>query len=278
LAGHTLKERLGTMSQNNRRRRNKKDRKKSGIFSTILLVIAIGVFIFSAYKLLNIYLEYKKGSDEYDKIQKLAITKDKDSDGEDTEGDAFKVDFDALKKINEDTAAWIRFDEPSEINYPVVQGRDNSEYLKRTFEANDNKLGTLFIDAENKNDFSDRNTFIYGHNMKNGTMFAQLKKYQEKSFWEQYPYFYIYTPDGKVGTYQIFSVGVVGDVSDNYQKVFASDEEYLNYLNLAVQSSMYDTGVKLSAESKIVSLSTCTNVKDEERILVQGVRISESVQ
>lgn len=269
------------MGENNRRyRRKKKEKAKGGLISTIILVIAVGVFIFSAYKLLNIYLEYKKGSDEYDKIQKLAIIKDENTEDQDGGAgeDGFKVDFNALKGINEDTAAWIRFDEPSEINYPVVQGRDNSEYLKRTFEANDNKLGTLFIDAENKNDFSDRNTFIYGHNMKNGTMFAQLKKYQEKSFWEKYPFFYIYMPDGKVATYQIFSVGVVGDVSDNYQKVFTSDEEYLNYLNLALGSSMYNTGIQLTTESKIVSLSTCTNEKEEERILVQGVRVSETVQ
>lgn len=268
------------MSQNDRRRsRRKKEKSKSGVLSTILLLAAIGVFIFSAYQLLGIYLEYKKGSDEYDKIQKLAVKENKDTEEEDSAGgNAFMVDFNTLKSINEDTVAWIRFDKPSEINYPVVQGSDNSEYLRRTFEANDNKLGTLFVDAENKGDFSDRNTFIYGHNMKNGTMFAQLKKYQEKSFWEQYPYFYIYTPDGKVGTYQIFSVGVVGDISENYQKVYASDEEYLNYLNLALQSSMYDTGIQLTTESKIVSLSTCTNVKEEERILVQGVRVSETVQ
>lgn len=257
--------------------KEEKPKKKSGMLSTILLIIAVLVFLGSGYQLLKIYLEYKKGSDEYDKIQKLAVEKGKD-EGEQTDENSFKVDFETLKGINEDVAAWIRFDEPSEINYPVVQGKDNSEYLRRTFEANDNKLGTLFVDADNKGDFTDRNTFIYGHNMKNGTMFAQLKKYKEKSFWEQYPYFYIYTPDGKVGTYQIFSAGVVGDVSDNYRKEYVSDEDYLNYLNLALQSSMYDTGIQLSADSQIVSLSTCTNVKEEERILVQGVKIRETVQ
>ena len=188
----------------------------------------------------------------------------------------FQVDFDRLKEINPDTIAWIRFEEPSAISYPVVQGTDNSKYLKATFRANDNKLGAIFADYESAPDFTDRNTFIYGHNLKvGGEMFSQLLEYQSEDFYKAHPYFYIYTPDGKTRTYQIFSAGVVKDTADNYQKEFASDEEFLQYLQLAKSSSAYNTGVEVTKDSLLVSLSTCTNVREDERFLVQGVLIKE---
>ena len=78
---------------------------------------------------------------------------------------------------------------------------DNNEYLTKTFSANDNKLGAIFMDMRNQNDFSDRNTFIYGHNMKvGGEMFSQLNEYASEDFYKAHPYFYIYTPDGKTRT------------------------------------------------------------------------------
>lgn len=76
--------------------------------------------------------------------------------------------------------AWIRFDEPAVINYPVVQGSDNSEYLSKTFKGYDNTVGTIFVNAYNHADFNDRNTIIYGHYMYNGTMFNELEQYHEK--------------------------------------------------------------------------------------------------
>lgn len=192
------------MAEENRKKHHRGRKKKKGgsnIVSNIILVIAIVVFAVSAYKLYGIFSEYNKGDKEYQKIQDLVINTDKKDD---TKEETFSVDFEKLLEMNSDVVGWIRFDEPSEINYPVVQGRDNEEYLKRTFEANTNKLGTLFVDVNNPGDFSGRNTFIYGHNMKNGSMFAQLLKYKDDSFYKEHPYFYIYTPDGKVRTYEIF--------------------------------------------------------------------------
>ena len=192
------------MAEENKKKHHRGRRKKKGgsnIVSNIILVIAIVVFAVSAYKLYGIFSEYNKGDKEYQKIQDLVINTEKKDD---TKEETFSVDFEKLLEMNSDVVGWIRFDEPSEINYPVVQGRDNEEYLKRTFEANTNKLGTLFVDVNNPGDFSGRNTFIYGHNMKNGSMFAQLLKYKDDSFYKEHPYFYIYTPDGKVRTYEIF--------------------------------------------------------------------------
>lgn len=263
------------MAEENKKKHHRGRRKKKGgsnIVSNIILVIAIVVFAVSAYKLYGIFSEYNKGDKEYQKIQDLVINTEKKDD---TKEEAFSVDFEKLLEMNSDVVGWIRFDEPSEINYPVVQGRDNEEYLKRTFEANTNKLGTLFVDVNNPGDFSGRNTFIYGHNMKNGSMFAQLLKYKDDSFYKQHPYFYIYTPDGKVRTYEIFSAGVVKDTSDSYIMDYADDAAFQTYIDYIKQQSAYPTSAEVTTASKIVSLSTCTNVRDDERFLVHGVMIKE---
>lgn len=263
------------MAEENKKKHHQGRRKKKGgsnIVSNIILVIAIVVFAVSAYKLYGIFSEYNKGDKEYQKIQDLVINTEKKDD---TKEEAFSVDFEKLLEMNSDVVGWIRFDEPSEINYPVVQGRDNEEYLKRTFEANTNKLGTLFVDVNNPGDFSGRNTFIYGHNMKNGSMFAQLLKYKDDSFYKEHPYFYIYTPDGKVRTYEIFSAGVVKDTSDSYIMDYADDAAFQTYIDYIKQQSAYPTSAEVTTASKIVSLSTCTNVRDDERFLVHGVMIKE---
>lgn len=263
------------MAEENKKKHHRGRRKKKGgsnIVSNIILVIAIVVFAVSAYKLYGIFSEYNKGDKEYQKIQDLVINTEKKDD---TKEETFSVDFEKLLEMNSDVVGWIRFDEPSEINYPVVQGRDNEEYLKRTFEANTNKLGTLFVDVNNPGDFSGRNTFIYGHNMKNGSMFAQLLKYKDDSFYKEHPYFYIYTPDGKVRTYEIFSAGVVKDTSDSYIMNYADDAAFQTYIDYIKQQSAYPTSAEVTTASKIVSLSTCTNVRDDERFLVHGVMIKE---
>jgi len=267
------------MGNNGGRHGRKYEKKTKGqMISNIILVIAIGVFLFSGYKLYEIFSEYNKGTTEYDNIQELVIQKKPIQDSEEETGEvAFTVDFEKLKEINSEVVAWIRFEEPSQISYPVVKGPDNSKYLKTTFEGNTNAAGTLFVDVDNSGDFTDRNTFVYGHNMKNGSMFGQLRKYKNKDFGKEHPYFYIYTPDGKEVKYQIFAVCIVEDTSRSYTRFYNNDEEYLDYLNYLKSIARYDTGAEVNAESKIVSLSTCTNVSETQRLLVHGVKIGETV-
>ena len=177
---------------------------------------------------------------------------------------------------NPDTVAWLRFDQPSIISYPVVKSADNNEYLTKTFSANDNKLGAIFMDMRNQNDFSDRNTFIYGHNMKvGGEMFSQLNEYASEDFYKAHPYFYIYTPDRKTRTYEVFSARVVKDSAEVYNLNITTDEEFEAYLAECKSTSNYVTSPGVDRNSKIVSLSTCTNVNEDERFLLQGVLIKE---
>ena len=263
--GHKSKGTPGTESRRPGGKKSKKKRTAFDAVSTVVLIAAVCVFVFSLYQLVIMLVPYYTGSKEYDEIRDLAVTSDADGGG-------FSVDFDVLMKENPDTIGWIRFDEPAVINYPVVKSADNEDYLTKTFTENDNKLGAIFVDYRNSSDFSDRNTFIYGHNMRVGEqMFSQLKNYRDEEYGKKYPYFYIYTPSGEVRTYTIFSAGVVDARSDNYKIEYASDEEYQEYLDLCLESSLYDFGVEVNTDSQIVSLSTCTSVTENERFLVHGV-------
>lgn len=258
--------------------------KKGNIIWTIVLIIAIIVFLFSAYKLITIFAEYYAGEKEYESILEEVVSVEvveekgeEENASETKEKVVYKVDFDKLLSTNKETVGWIRFEQPEIISYPVVKGEDNDKYLKTTFEGKKNGSGAIFMDSANSGDFSDRNTFIYGHNMKNGSMFGLLREYKKKSFCEENPFFYIYTPDGREVKYQVFAVCIVEDTADSYQKIYGSDEEYLDYLKHVQSISRYDMGVELTSESQIVSLSTCTNVTETQRLLVHGVKVSETM-
>ena len=247
------------------KKKKKQKRAAFDIISGTILIVAVCVFVFSLYQLVMMLIPYHTGGKEYEEIQDLAITADSDGTG-------FSVDFDALLEINPDTIAWIRFDEPSIINYPVVKSADNNEYLTKTFAENDNKLGAIFMDMRNSSDFSDRNTIIYGHHLNvSPDMFSRLHLYEDEEFCKEHPDFYIYTPDGKVRTYTVFSAGVVNAAADNYDIEFASDEEFEQYIELCRESSNYQVDVDVNAQSQIISLSTCTGDQRDERFLLQGV-------
>lgn len=257
---------------------SKRKKKKGGkgpvqqILYTALLLAAICVFVYSAYQLIMQLIPYYTGGKEYARVKETAITVDNKAKDK---GDGFKVDFAALMKLNPDTVGWIRFDEPSIISYPIVKSADNADYLTKTFTANDNKLGAIFEDMRSSPGFTDRNTFIYGHNLKvGGEMFSQLSDYAKEDFCKKHPYFYIYTPGGKL-TYKVFSAATVKDTAENYNLSYPTDEDFMDYLQICKSSSNYKVDAELNAQSRIVSLSTCTNVKEDERFLLQGVLVDE---
>lgn len=245
--------------------KRKQRKRKGSVLTWIILAAAVCVLSFSAFQLYKILSSYKKGTDEYKKIQDLVINQEEE----------FTVDFEKLREMNPDVVAWIRFEEPEVISYPVVHSKDNQEYLTKTFGYVENSYGTLFVDMENAGDFSDKNTFIYGHRMNNGSMFGKLEEYAEKSFCEEHPYFYIYTPDGYERKYRVFSAGVVKSTSDSYKKVYNSDEEYERYIEKIRAESNYQIDISVTAQSQIVSLSTCTAAGNEDRFLIHAVRVSE---
>ncbi len=263
------------MAQRNRRRRRRR-RRQSHWLSNIILAISLAVFCIAAFQLLRIGKGYLDGRKEYDRIRDLVIT-DPDQD-EKGEKDQFTVDFDRLLEMNEDTVGWIRFHpEPSIINYPIVQGKDNQEYLHQTFSAQENTLGTIFLNVDNHSDFNDVHSIIYGHRMRDGSMFRHLQDYEEKEFWEENPYFYIYTPDGRKITYHIYAAARIVDSEENYQTVFENGEEFRQFIDMTKKQALYDTGVEVTSLDQIVTLSTCTSASDEHRFVVRAVKESEDL-
>lgn len=260
------------------KKRRRKKKQQMDTLSLVLLLVAVVVFCFSAFSLIRIGLNYKKGTDTYQDLEASVVTEatpdgtEDQPDNADTRAMAYTppyVNFDSLLQINPETEAWILLPD-TKINYPVVKHTDNAYYLNHMIDGTSNSAGTLFIDTNNSNNFADQNTIIYGHNMKNGSMFGQLKKYGKEDFYKEHPCFYVYTKDG-VWEYDIFSVRVVDELSDSYTMTFASTDAYRSYLDQAVRKSMYDTTVSADVTDSIITLSTCTS-KDTDRLIVQAVR------
>lgn len=164
-------------------KRPKKKKTAGDIVLSLILVAAICVFCYAAFNLFHIYTEYKKGTDEYNNLVQMAVTeKEPDAEikpAEEVLKPPMDIDFNALKSVNPEVIGWIYVEALDGVNYPIVQAADNDKYLHLTYEGNYNFAGTIFIDYENSSDFNDCNTLVYGHNMKNGSMFGQLKKFTE---------------------------------------------------------------------------------------------------
>jgi len=268
-------------------KRNKEKRK------AILLLAAAGMILYSLYQLYDTFMPYVSGDHQYSELQELARESQQDTKEQNEESwqqaqeqesasdkrkgnTRKKVNFGPLQEMNSDIVAWITFEEPSEIDYPVVQGKDNQEYLTRTFEADGHKYGTIFMDVDNSSDFSDPNTFIYGHHMANGSMFAGLLDYLDEAYYKAHPYFTIYTVDDRTLTYQVCSVEITAEGTLSYQWIYDTEESWEEYRAYIMNNASYQTGVTLQADSKLVSLSTCLNTTSNQRVLLHGVLTEEA--
>ena len=263
---------------NTQKQPEQKKKKKSDVLLTIALIVAIAVFCYAAFNLYHIYTEYKKGTDEYNQIEEMAVT-ERDADSAEVAGPSaqikppIEVDFDKLKSVNEDVVGWIYVDALPDISYPIVKGKDNQTYLHQTYEKNYNFAGTIFVDYENSGDFSDCNTLVYGHNMKNGSMFGHLKKFREDDkLYKQDKYFWILTPERNY-RYEIITAYTTSVNSDTYTLFKGPGEEFEKYLEtIKGYSEIQTDDTDLTIKDRIVTLSTCTG-NESTRFVVQGKRV-----
>ena len=263
---------------NTQKQPEQKKKKKSDVLLTIALIVAIAVFCYAAFNLYHIYTEYKKGTDEYNQIEEMAVT-ERDADSAEVAGPSaqikppIEVDFDKLKSVNEDVVGWIYVDALPDISYPIVKGKDNQTYLHQTYEKNYNFAGTIFVDYENSGDFSDCNTLVYGHNMKNGSMFGHLKKFREDDkLYKQDKYFWILTPERNY-RYEIITAYTTGVNSDTYTLFKVPGDEFEKYLEtIKGYSEIQTDDTDLTIKDRIVTLSTCTG-NESTRFVVQGKRV-----
>lgn len=192
---------------------------------------------------------------------------DEQPKAEEQSGPVSVMDFARLRELNPDTVAWITFDD-GVIDYPIVQGDNNKFYLTHLFNREYGKAGTIFIDVTNAADFSDKNTLIFGHHMNNGSMFANVEKYQTQEYYEQYPTMELYTPQGD-GTVEWFAGYAIS--AHRLPTNFETEEDFLAHVDKAKEKSHFKTDVEVGPQDRIVTLVTCTYGWEDARYILLGV-------
>ena len=225
----------------------------------VLFAGAVIILVFSSYWL----YEYNKERRENEKLAKRVVS-------ESSAGQVapISVDFEKLKQENDDIIAWL-YCEGTPINYPVVRAEDNSYYLHRKTDGEYSFSGTLFADYLNKGDFSDNNTIIYGHNMKNDTMFGTLAEYRNQEYFNEHLEMYLLTPDKE------YKVELVAGVTENstsmVYKLPLKDEDKKKIICEMLEKSTFEAEYTFSSNDKFVMLSTCSYVYDDARYVLVGV-------
>lgn len=180
--------------------------------------------------------------------------------------------FKPLLEINDEIVGWINIKDTN-IDYPVVQGEDNKFYLDHNVKKEKSKAGSIFMDYRNNGDDRDKNTILYGHHMKDGTMFKDLMGYKDPNFLKDH-LIISFSTLYKKNLWEIFSVYVT-DIEFDYIKTdFHTDEEYHKFLEEITEKSLFNTNIQPTIEDKIITLSTCSYEFDNGRFVVHGRKIN----
>lgn len=245
-----------------------KDKKKKNnrILNTIM-ILAICIMVYGIWSMVYLKSQYKKAGEEYEKLREtMKISSEENLLDEDAPN--INIDLDQLMKENPDTVGWIYY--PClNINYPIMQDEDNIYYMKHTFSGDKNAVGSIFLDCMARKDFVDENTFLYGHNMTDGSMLGSLKDIREEGVVEKNPYFWIYTENGW-RKYSIFSYHDAKKTDDTFKIKFDNEEEHKKFLEHIVEISEEKIDIKVSEKDKIITLATCTS-DASIRFVVHGV-------
>ncbi len=212
---------------------------------------------------------YVTGDDSYESISEATQVVAPTTETQQGEVTQFpiEVQFDTLLSQNPDTVGWI-YGPDSVLNYPIVQGTDNDYYMNHLFSGEQNNMGALFMEFTNQAAMTDQNTFIYGHHMRNGSMFGDLDLYHDQAYYEAHPVLYYATP-----TQNYYIELVAGYMSDGYQILhtnYNTDEEFMQYAADIKAQSTFDSGLELYPEDRLISLYTCMYDYDEARYILVG--------
>lgn len=256
---------------------------RKALLAFFLVIFAIGA-VYSGYRVYDILREYRAGEDLYSGAQQHILfpaaesimTAGKEAVPENIPPEAAKpellfpeVDFAGLLQVSEDVVGWVYID-GTNINYPIVQGEDNRYYVSALMDGTENKAGSIFMDYMNNADFSDMHTILYGHNMKNGTMFHDIVNYQEQEFFEQHPVGLIMTPE-KNYYFDVVSAYVASLADPSWQLEFVDDADALQWLQDSIVRSAVACDIQPQPGDKIITLSTCTYEFEDARFILVGI-------
>lgn len=178
------------------------------------------------------------------------------------------TDLEALREVNPDVVGWISIPE-TQLSYPLLQGEDNEYYLNHTWERAWNSAGSIYLESQVSSDLSDFNTLVYGHRMRDGSLFGSLRDYNKQDHWEKHPSVYI-ADDNGVHRYDIFAAHEVGVREITYGLKIESEKVKQAFIDFSLERSVIDTGVVPTVEDRILTMSTCTGTGYDTRWVVQA--------
>jgi sortase B len=245
----------------------------------IIMALCFLVLLLCSRYLLDYCLDSLENRQTYQQVEDIAFPQDDDdvergnTEGEDTE-QAEDFDFQALLAENADCIGWLSIP-GTDISYPVVQGTDNEYYLHHDFYKNVASCGTLFLDYRNDLSRQQEHLIIYGHQMKDGSMFKQLNSYKEESFYQEHQSITLYLEEQKyqyeVAAIYVTSVAKSGDYYNYLHKETRNKQK--EYLQGMAAYQLYDTGVTVHETDELLSLSTCEYSSTNGRLIVLARRI-----
>lgn len=244
----------------------------------IVFSFCLAISSFQVFRNLN---EYREGVNFYSDLD-ISVKLDKTNENSsemvnnntqplsETESiDLPKVDFDALYNINSDIIGWIYF-EGTNIDYPIVRSDDNEYYLDHMFNGELNSSGSIFLDSENNDNFSDRNNILYGHHMKNGTMFSKITNYDDQSYYDEHMEAFLLTPE-KNYRIKLFSGYVANQKDEAWRINFQNDEDFTNWIHRTIDKSCFKSDFLPKSTDSIITFSTCSYEFSNARFVLHGV-------
>ena len=262
----------------------------------VLLVFFVGLLCYSVLDLLDIFGSYRQGQESYQHLEQyvsfeptepaeavIPETETAMESAEETRPEATeppelaglpRVDFEHLSQINPDVVGWI-YIRDTNINYPIVQGSNNKYYLDKLFDGTYNAAGSIFLDAACFPDFSGNHSIIYGHNMKDKSMFADLMKYKDQIFFEEHSEGLLITPTA-VHKIVFFSGYVSHNWTDAWELEFR-DVSFSKWLKNIEARSFFDTTDYPGEDDRILTLSTCTYEFDDAKYVLHGY-VTETIE
>ena len=252
------------------------------VTNTTLFIIIICCLSVICYKFYNYFIDEKLNneiqsyaptiSDVYlseDSSQSSSNEVGGNNNPNEAEGDnkTISENQEELKSINNNYEMWIEIPN-TKINYPIVQGKDNEYYLKHNFKNESNMSGTIFVDCNNNID-EDKNIIIYGHNMRNGTMFNNITKFKEESFFNNNNTINIIR-NNILYQYEIFSIYVEDESKVSLEIEFTDNDAFVNYALNEASKSMYNKNIIITEEDKIITLVTCSYEYTGARTILVG--------